>query len=103
MENIFRRSGIDVPEPVRRFLQGETDSWLRTEEYRDENTLVVRTDIPGVDPESDIDVSVTEDTLQITARRREHGHSCRSSPEHRPRKSTLAAGATSHRMHPRTT
>ena len=74
MENIFRRSGIDVPEPVRRFLQGETDSWLRTEEYRDENTLVVRTDIPGVDPESDVDVSVTEDTLEITARRREPGH-----------------------------
>lgn len=74
MENIFRRSGIDVPEPVRRFLQGESDSWLRTEEYRDENTLVVRTDIPGVDPERDLDVSVTEDTLHITARRRAPGH-----------------------------
>ena len=71
MENLFRRTGIDVPEPVRRFLQGETDTWLRVEEYRDENTLVVRADIPGVDPDKDIDITINEDTLQIAARRKE--------------------------------
>ena len=69
MDNIFRRSGVDVPEPVRRFLQGETEGWLRIEEYRDDNTLVVRTDIPGVDPETDIEVAVSDDALHITARR----------------------------------
>jgi HSP20 family protein len=71
MENFFRRSGIDVPEPVRRFLQGETEDWLRIEEFQDGNTLVVRTDLPGIDPETDIDINVSEDTLQITARRAE--------------------------------
>lgn len=73
MENIFRRTGIEVPEPVRRLLQGEAEGWLRTEEYRDEDTLVVRTDIPGVDPDTDIDVTFIEGTLQITARRTDPG------------------------------
>lgn len=74
MENIFSRTGIDVPEPVRRFLQGETAAWLRVEEYRDGNTLVVRTDIPGIDPDKDIDIIVADDALHITARRREPGY-----------------------------
>jgi HSP20 family protein len=74
MDNIFRRTGIDVPEPVRRFLQGETDPWLRVEEYRDGNTLVIRTDIPGIDPDKDIDITVNDDSLHIAARRREPDH-----------------------------
>lgn len=74
MENFFRRSGIDVPEPVRRLLQGETDTWIRVEEYRDGNTLVVRADLPGVDPDTDIELNVTEDTLHIAARRAEPDH-----------------------------
>ena len=74
MENLFRRTGIDVPEPVRRFLQGETDAWLRVEEYRDGNTLVVRTDIPGIDPDKDIDITVTDGTLHVAARRTEPAH-----------------------------
>jgi HSP20 family protein len=74
MDNIFRRTGIDVPEPVRRFLQGETDPWLRVEEYRDGNTMVVRSDIPGIDPDKDIDITLIDDTLHIVARRGEPAH-----------------------------
>jgi HSP20 family protein len=74
MENLFRRTGIDVPEPVRRFLQGESETWLRVEEYQDGNVLVVRTDVPGIDPDRDIDITVTDDTLHIAARRREPAH-----------------------------
>ena len=74
MDNLFRRTGIDVPEPVRRFLQGETDAWLRVEEYRDGNTLVVRTDIPGIDPDKDIDITVTDGSLHVAARRTEPAH-----------------------------
>jgi HSP20 family protein len=74
MDNLFRRTGIDVPEPVRRFLQGESDPWLRVEEYRDGTTLVVRNDVPGIDPDKDIDITVTDDTLHIAARRREPAH-----------------------------
>jgi HSP20 family protein len=74
MDNVFRRAGIEVPEPVRRFLQGETTGWLRVEEYRDGNTLVVRTDIPGIDPDKDVDITVSEDTLHVAARRNEPGN-----------------------------
>lgn len=54
MDNTFRRSGFEVPGDVRRFLRGETDSWLRIEEYRDGTTPVVRADIPGVAPDNDV-------------------------------------------------
>jgi HSP20 family protein len=74
MENYFCRSGIDVPERVRRFLQGETDAWLRVEEYRDGTTLVVSTDVPGIDPDKDIDIDVIDDTLHIAARRTQPAH-----------------------------
>ena len=50
MDNIFARTGFEVPEQVRRFLQGESETGLRIEEYRDGTTLVVRTDLPGIDP-----------------------------------------------------
>lgn len=74
MDHLFRRSGFEVPEPVRRFLQGDTDAWLRIEEYRDGSTLVVRTDLPGIDPEKDVDITVSDDSLQIDARREASGH-----------------------------
>lgn len=72
MENLVHRSGFEVAEPFRRFLQGDVEAWLRMEQYRDGNTLVIRTDLPGVDPEKDVDI--TEDRLQIDARREEPGH-----------------------------
>jgi HSP20 family protein len=74
MDNIFTRTGIEVPEQVRRFLQGETETGLRIEEYQDGNTLVVRTDLPGVDPENDVDITVANDALHIEARREDPGH-----------------------------
>lgn len=71
MDNLFGRGGFDVPEPLRRFLQGESDSSLRIEQYQDGETLVVRVDLPGIDPESDVDISIADDTLHIAARREE--------------------------------
>ena len=71
MDNFLRRGGLEVPEPVRRFLQGESDPSLRIEQYQEGETLVVRVDLPGIDPESDVDISVADDTLHIEARREE--------------------------------
>ncbi|GAA3314509.1 Hsp20/alpha crystallin family protein [Arthrobacter ramosus] len=71
MDNFLRRGGLEVPEPVRRFLQGESDPSLRIEQYQEGETLVVRVDLPGIDPESDVDISVADDTLHIQARREE--------------------------------
>ncbi|MBB6402827.1 Hsp20/alpha crystallin family protein [Arthrobacter sp. AZCC_0090] len=72
MDNFLRRSGLEVPEPVRRFLQGEADPSLRIEQYQEGDTLVVRIDLPGIDPETDVDISVDDDTLHIQARREEN-------------------------------
>ncbi len=71
MSDIMRHMPFDVPEPVRRFLQGDIGSWLRVEEYHDGSTMVIRADVPGIDPETDVDITVSENTLTIEARRKE--------------------------------
>ena len=71
MDNLFGRGGLEVPEPVRRFLQGQSDSSLRVEQYQEGNTLVVRVELPGIDPETDVDISIADDRLHIDARRYE--------------------------------
>ncbi|MCG2622105.1 Hsp20/alpha crystallin family protein [Arthrobacter sp. I2-34] len=68
----MRRDRFDMPEPFRRFFEGEWDaSWLRVEEFRDGPTMVVRAELPGVDPDQDVDITVREGTLHIRAERRE--------------------------------
>ncbi|WP_427135104.1 Hsp20/alpha crystallin family protein [Pseudarthrobacter sp. S9] len=71
MSDMMRHMPFDVPEPVRRFLQGDIGSWLRVEEYHDGSTMVVRAEVPGVDPETDVDITVSGNTLTIEARREE--------------------------------
>jgi HSP20 family protein len=71
MANILRRVGVDVPEPVRRFLEGDIDTWLRVEEYRDAGSLVVKAEVPGIDPEKDVDVTLLGNQLQISVRHEE--------------------------------
>jgi HSP20 family protein len=72
MVGITRRDRFEFPEPFRRFFEGDWDaSSLRVEEFRDGDTMVVRAELPGVDPEEDVDVSVTEGVLHIRAERQE--------------------------------
>ncbi|WP_214370727.1 Hsp20/alpha crystallin family protein [Pseudonocardia sp. H11422] len=53
-------------------LGGETpgEDVIRVDEYRDGDALVVRAEIPGVDPDRDIELSVSDGMLQIKAERR---------------------------------
>lgn len=44
---------------------------VRVEEYVDDRTLVVRAQMPGVDPDRDIEVSVADGVLRIRAEQRE--------------------------------
>ena len=44
---------------------------MRTEEYVDENTFVVRCELPGMNPDEDVRVTTDGGILTITAERRE--------------------------------
>ena len=64
-----RRSPMDV---IERLFEGEMGySAIRVEEVVDGNTLVVRAELPGIDPEKDVDVTVTDGVLSIRAERQE--------------------------------
>jgi HSP20 family protein len=64
-----RRSPIDV---IERLFEGDLgSSAIRVEEMVDGNTLVVRAELPGIDPEKDVDVTVTDGVLTIKGERQE--------------------------------
>lgn len=44
---------------------------IRVEEFRDDGTLVVRAELPGIDPDKDVEVTVAGGMLHIQAERRE--------------------------------
>ncbi|MFZ3453105.1 Hsp20/alpha crystallin family protein [Arthrobacter sp. 7Tela_A1] len=72
MAGLTRRDRFELPEPMRRFIEGDWDvPAFRVEEYRDGDNMVVRAELPSVDPEKDLDVTVTEGSLRIHGERRE--------------------------------
>lgn len=50
---------------------GRRESPLRVEEYAEENARVVRVELPGIDPDNDIEISVSSGLLHIRVERRE--------------------------------
>lgn len=66
-------SGLDWPAQWRRWRDREAGApdWLRVEEVHEDGTLVVRAEIPGIDPDKDVNVSVTDGMLNISAKREE--------------------------------
>jgi HSP20 family protein len=57
--------------PMRRLL-GETpgEDVIRVDEYRDDDTQVIRAELPGIDPDKDVQISVSGGMLRINAERR---------------------------------
>lgn len=49
----------------------DVDNLIRVEEFRDDGTLVVRADLPGIDPDKDVELAVSDGMLHIHAERRE--------------------------------
>lgn len=49
----------------------DVDDLIRVEEFRDNGTLVIRADLPGIDPEKDVQLSMSDGMLHIHAERRE--------------------------------
>ncbi|MEZ5144261.1 MAG: Hsp20/alpha crystallin family protein [Acidimicrobiales bacterium] len=67
--------GRALPEMLRGDL-GDLDDWpdrdaMRLEEYLEDGTLVVKAELPGIDPERDVEITVDKGVLTIRAERRE--------------------------------
>ena len=45
--------------------------WLRIEEFTEGDHQVVRAELPGIDPEKDVEITVTGDVLHLRAERQE--------------------------------
>jgi HSP20 family protein len=72
MSLVVRERG-DLMDTFRRFLSDQWDQaeWLRVEEFVEDKTLVVRAELPGIDPEKDVDISVVDGSLVIRAEKEE--------------------------------
>jgi HSP20 family protein len=46
------------------------EEFIRIDEYRDGDTEVIRAELPGIDPEKDVELTVTDGLLRIKAERR---------------------------------
>ncbi|MET4094356.1 Hsp20/alpha crystallin family protein [Arthrobacter sp. UYCu712] len=71
MAELSKWAPSDMLEPIKRFLDGELamTSSMKIEQFQDGDTLVVRAEVPGIDPDQDVDVSVSEGMLHIKAER----------------------------------
>jgi HSP20 family protein len=49
----------------------EAEDLIRVEEYREDGTLVIHADLPGIDPDKDVQLTVSDGILHIEAERRE--------------------------------
>jgi HSP20 family protein len=47
------------------------EEMIRVDEYREQGTLVIRAELPGVDPDKDIELTVSDGMLRIDAERHE--------------------------------
>jgi HSP20 family protein len=62
--------------PFRGFVTGAGDAggeplMIPVDEYREDGAIVIKAELPGIDPEKDVDVSVTDGMLHISAERNE--------------------------------
>jgi len=48
----------------------EVEDLIWVEEYREDGTLVIRADLPGIDPDKDVELTVSDGMLHIEAERR---------------------------------
>lgn len=70
--SIVRRERTDLPDVFRRFFDTDWDKpWLRVEEFVEDEALVVRAELPDIDPDKDVELSVVDGVLHIRAEREE--------------------------------
>ena len=57
--------------PRFRSLFAEDDGLMRVENFTEGNVAVVRVEMPGIDPDKDVEINVSDHTLRVHAERRE--------------------------------
>jgi HSP20 family protein len=57
--------------PELRSALGEGIDLLKVEEFTEGHEVVVRAEMPGMDPDKDVDITVSDHTLRLRAERRE--------------------------------
>lgn len=62
----FGRRLLDWPDTLRGALE---DASLKVEEFEDDGKLVVRAEMPGIDPDEDVEISMSDHTLHLRAER----------------------------------
>jgi HSP20 family protein len=67
---------LDLPDRWKKLLDLgiDADSWMRIEEIHEDDTLVIRAELPGVDPDKDVQVSFSDGVLHIEGRHEESKH-----------------------------
>ena len=61
-----------LPERWRRFLDiDDVEGWMRVEEFNDGHDMVIRAELPGVDPDKDVQVTTSGGFVKIRAHREE--------------------------------
>ena len=58
---------IDWPDSLRALME---QNELKVEEFEDDGHLVVRAEMPGIDPDNDVEITVSDDILHLRAERR---------------------------------
>jgi HSP20 family protein len=53
------------------FESGDDQQWLRVEEFHDDGDLVVRAELPGIDPDKDVEITTEGGVARIHAQREE--------------------------------
>jgi len=72
MAELMRRERIEWPGIARRFFDLDWEmSPIRVEEYVDGDSMVVKAEMPGLDPDKDVEISIADGLLHIAAERRE--------------------------------
>jgi HSP20 family protein len=64
---------LDLPDRWKKLMDFTADGerWMRVEEIHEDDTLVIRAELPGVDPDKDVEISVSDGVLHIEGRREE--------------------------------
>ena len=69
---LVRRERFEFPELWRRLFEPEfTGTWMRVEEFVDGDKLVVRAELPGLDPDKDVELTISDGVLHVCAERQE--------------------------------